>query len=406
MVRYPIGLLFLAILLGSASLVGLGSADVPLDPIVFRIRYGLVAVSLGGLLLLGWTAPWFVNRDALFLPILWFFFSLAMVFSGLANENLETLRDGFWLMLAVPLLFFRIVPSLLGQNTIPLVSWGLILGHLPYLVLSVIQVPITAGQYRGIFSNSNQLGLVGVTAAMGFLMLLSGTIVQRRSSWYRVGLLLGFMGTLALTLVSNARTSLLTLGLMVLLLLLQGIPHPRFLQFLLCSLGGVGGVVTVYFWQPLQEFIKSVETGYLQKIADYDAFNGRTDIWQKTIADARLFGYGTNDYFLNLFGHGGHNTLIDTLGKNGLIAAYLLLGLAIASFYYSFQHFLHHRTTDPYAIAPLMLSTGFWMSSLGESMFGALGKGMTLAYLIALGVLISDSRPIPSFMNGKLAVPK
>jgi O-antigen ligase len=388
--RRFLGLCLLAALLGGASLVGLGSADLPLDPIVFRIRYLLVGGSLAGLFCLGWTTPWSLNQSRWPLFLLWLLFSLAVVLSGLVNENAETLREGFWLLIAAPFLFFRIVPGILGQSTAPLLGWGLILGHLPYLVLSLMQVPITAGQYRGIFANSNQFGLVGITVGAGFLILLSGSFSQQRSPLYVLGLLLGLLVTVLLVLVSSARTSLLAFGLMGIIVILQGITNPRVLGFTVMALFGVSCAVAIYFGDILRNLWQSIEAGYVQKVTDYDAFNGRLDIWQKTIADLRLFGYGSNDYFLKNFGHGGHNTLIDTLGKNGLVATYCLLLMGLLGLYFSIRHLQSNRPASPYRFAPLILSVGFWISSQGESMFGALGKGMTLAYLIALGILLTQ----------------
>jgi hypothetical protein len=388
--RRFLGLCLLAVLLGGASLVGLGSADLPLDPIVFRIRYLMVGGSLAGLFCLGWHTSWFPNQSRWPLFLLWLCFSLSAVLSGLTNENPETLREGFWLMVAAPFLFFRVVPGIFGEATAPILGWALILGHFPYLIFSILQVPITAGQYRGIFANSNQLGLVGTTIGAGFLVLLSGALSQRRSPLFVLGLFLGLLATFLLILASSARTSLMAFGLMSIVVLLQGMTNPRVLGLTMMALLGIGGAGVLYFGDLLQNLWRNIESGYVQKVTDYDAFNGRLDIWQKTIADLRLFGYGSNDYFIKNFGHGGHNTLIDTLGKNGLIATYCLLLMGLLGLFFSIRHLQSHPPGNPYRLAPLILSVGFWVSSQGESMFGALGKGMTLAYLIALGILLTN----------------
>lgn len=125
----------------------------------------------------------------------------------------------------------------------------------------------------------------------------------------------------------------------------------------------------------------------ISKIQEKESISGRDEIWSQTIRQMQLLG-NNSDYFDLNFGLGGHNTIIDILGVNGVIAAFLLVCLAFSSFYYAYLYFQKYAKEDTYAIGPFIITTCFWVISMGESTFGSLGSALTQAYMMSMGVVI------------------
>ena len=119
-----------------------------------------------------------------------------------------------------------------------------------------------------------------------------------------------------------------------------------------------------------------------------EGLSGRDHIWVKTLDESTLLGHGSN-YFLLKFGLGGHNTIIEVIGINGIIAGNLLIAFGIASFFYTYAYFKTYAKEDCAAIAPFLITVCFWFLSMAEAMFGSLGNAMTLAYMRSIGIVIS-----------------
>lgn len=386
---------WLAMLMGGASVVVLGSADHPLDPLWLRARYGLVAIPSIVFIFTAIFKPVQVLQQRYVLLLwIWLCFGMATVLSGLVNENGKALFDGTWILIGVPCLFFYALPRAMGSSISLAIAWGLILGHLPYAMLSVVQSPPTSFPYAGILANSNQLGITMMTVNCGLSILLNKILFDppQRSKTFKI---LGLSGAIVLSfgliLISNSRTSLLgsLVGICLALYpIFSTLQNPRNVaRFLLFGLGAVSTGL-LYVGNDLIVMVRGIEGGYANKFESNDAFNGRSHIWGKTIEDARLFGYGSNDYFLKQFDLGGHNSLIDILGQNGLVAVCLMMIFAALSLYYAYCYFKEQAMVNPYAISPLIIGIMFWMVSMAESMFGALGRGLTIAYLLSIGMML------------------
>jgi O-Antigen ligase len=384
----------MAMLMGGASIVALGSTSHPLDPIWFRVRYGLVGLPLVVGIAIAFLRPVPSTQHSISLLLwVWLGFGTVVMLSGVVNDNAKALSDGVWFLLGVPCLFFYVLPRAMGRSLEAVTAWGLVLGHLPYGILSVVQAPPTTFPYTGIFSNSNQLGVTILTINCGLLILLNKTLLDP-SKPPRAIKIVGLSGLILVSFVliifSNSRTALLgsLLGLLFALYpVIQAFQYPRTLaRTLLFGMGFIG--VSSLYWVQTVDPWASLERGYADKLESGDAFNGRSYIWQKTFEDTRLFGYGSNDYFLKNFDLGAHNSLIDILGQSGLIAFYLMIIIALLSFYYAYRYFQTQAGVNPYAIAPLLISLMFWTVSMAESMFGSLGRGLTIAYLLSLGIML------------------
>jgi hypothetical protein len=127
-----------------------------------------------------------------------------------------------------------------------------------------------------------------------------------------------------------------------------------------------------------------------------EGLSGRDKIWGTTLDESDFLGHGSN-YFTLKFGLGGHNTIIEIIGINGIIAGNLLIAFGIASFFYTYAYFKTYGKEDCAAIAPFLITVCFWFLSMAEAMFGSLGNAMTLAYMLSIGIVMS--RPLEGKMQ-------
>jgi O-Antigen ligase len=390
-----IKMMLMAMLMGGASIVALSSSGHPIDLIWFQVRYGLVGLPFVAFMAVALLRPIASTQNSIS-PLLWVWlgFGSVALLSGLVNENVKGLSDGAWFLIGVPSLFFYVLPRALGRSIESAIAWGLILGHLPYVICSLVQSPPTVFPYAGMFTNSNQLGVTMLTINCGLLIVLNKTLLERPTSvkLLKFGSLSGcILLCFMLILFSNSRTSLLgsLLGLgLAIYPALSMLQNPRFLARLLLFGIGIMSITLLYFGSALLTLWKGVESGYTDKLESSDTFNGRGAIWQKTFEDTRMFGYGSNDYFVQNFDLGGHNSLIDILGQSGLIAFYLMIIIALMGLCSAYRYFRSQAGVNPYAIAPLLIGIMFWTVAMAESMFGSLGRGLTVAYLLSLGTML------------------
>lgn len=380
----------LSILFGSSSLINLGNAEFPIDPMILRLRYFIVGIDLIFFLVMARFDMRDISTKPIPLFLFWSLFTLVSVISGIANNDSTSVRDGLWLMLAVPLIFFTIIPRLMDKNANFIISLSLFLGLFPYIFMSLLLNPLSQSNsniYSGVFPNSNQLGFTCAAMASGVLILLIGSLYKTPNIWYLPFLFL-WLFSLMMILVANARTSLIAFAAMSLILLLKLLQKPQLLIGIIMSLITVISLVIISSSGEQTQGILEQITNIQKK----EALSGREEIWSKTINDMSLLGYGTNYFELN-FGLGGHNSIIIALGSNGLIAAYFMIGFMVASFYYSYEYFRKYDRQDPYACGPLVITTGFWFLGMGEGMFGSLGNAMTIAYMLSIGVIIVKANP-------------
>ncbi|WP_341994045.1 hypothetical protein [Chlorogloeopsis sp. ULAP02] len=317
----------------------------------------------------------------------WIFFSFFIFLSGYINNDITVMRDGIWFMIFIPIIFFSILPKLMNKYATSLIPIGLFLGVTPYIVASFVINPVWQSQeglYRGVFANSNQLGfMAAVMSASIFIFLISA--LSNNKGLFTIGILyLLLLLSLGVILLANARTSLLVFIVLHIMFLKKMLQRPNYVIF---------SVITVIFTILIAIFvipndIFSLLLEQISRIQDKDSLSGREYIWLKTFIDMQLLGNGS-DYFEKNFGLGAHNTLIDILGINGIIAMLIIMFFAISSFFYAFSYFQKYAKEEKYASTPLIITTCFWVLSMGEGLFGSLGSAITIAYLLSMGVIIT-----------------
>jgi hypothetical protein len=387
-------MLLLALLCGGASLLMIRQGAG--DTLIVRGRLLLVAASLLGLLGLAAfrLGSWRLPRPLLAPFWFWMGFAYAVVIGSLFKSSVDLFVDGLWFLVCVPLIFFMALPSLLEEQADMLLALALCLGHLPYLLASLLLEPIGAHlaysfglSYRGIFYHFNGLGGTSVVVAVGGFVLLRAALLkpQRRYQVAAVLLVGLLLLCLVLILVSTSRTSLLSfLALAGLFVSVSGLGWPRLL-----ALGGGGLVAAGGGLLLLGERANGLWEALLRKMdasqSQGQLLSGREDIWGRVLQDATLFGH-SSQYWSD--GPGLHSSFVHILAFHGIIAVLLMVGFALTSLWYAYRYALRFAH-EPGGLAPLAIALCFWLLSLAEGVFGSLGRGITMAFLISVGVVIA-----------------
>jgi O-antigen ligase len=385
--RQVIIVILLAILFGGASLTNLGSSEAPMDPVISVIRFAMIGFSLLSLSFMSGSDMWNIHIKPLPLNTVWMAFASIVLLSGIFNTQATVIRDGFWFMIVVPMVFFNAIPKLMNKSANILITLGLLLGTSPYIILSLVLNPIWQSDsriYSGIFPNANQLGFTTTVVSAGVFILAIGILFSKKSSLEILLVNTSLVMCFLIILISNARTSLIAFLCMSALMIWKLMQKPKnvLITFVMAI---IIGFISFLFSAQNPWFIERVA-----EIQSKDqGLSGRNDIWFQTISDMELLGKG-DTYFNDNFGIGAHNTIIHILGVNGILAVILIVLFTIMTFYYACAYFQKNIQEDPYAIAPLLFMTCFWILSMGEGMFGSLGNAMTLAYMLSIGVIISD----------------
>jgi len=142
--------------------------------------------------------------------------------------------------------------------------------------------------------------------------------------------------------------------------------------------------IIIYFLKLRQYF----QVGILNKFNKYSGDNlltGRTYIWGKVIQDVSILGNGPT-YFSDAIGKGAHNSILHVTAVFGIFAGLFISLFYLASVFASLNYSLHRHTQ--YSNVPLTVVVAFFLLSMAESMFGIIGKSITLVFFNIIGVLI------------------
>ena len=316
---------------------------------------------------------------------LWTIYSSVVIISQAYNGYLPL--EGIVSLFFNPVVYFIVIPKVLDrpEHTIIMASFY---SSFIYLVLSALYEPIVFGRYySGVTYNPNSLGQLAVQAAVSSLCLLLESL-KRRDLKKRVLLIhfiyfIYFIISILFVFLSRSRTSFLATLLPIFIALSFYLILGRVkLKKILIP---VGLFVIVYI-------IKLKELFYIGIIDKFDKFNseqlltGRDYIWKKIFDDMALLGHG-NNYFNEEIGRGAHNSILEIVGGFGLIAGAIMALFYITSVIIAFKYTFIMQNKQ-YFFLPIIIVLAFVILSMAESMFGVIGKSMTLVYLNIIGVMI------------------
>lgn len=404
-------LLSLVCLFGGASLLYLGSAYVPLDPALGTARFVLIG---GGLLAFFPFMPLAAARfkttvgGAILIGLWLSFGAVSLLSSVLTHDDARTTVGTLWMLIGVPFIFFLALPVVLGRNGGGLIVLALFISHAFYIVASFYSYPDLYFEYKGLFGHANEMGM---TATVLALCILAWIVERAQSATFTRNAISGlaalFAGSCFLVLASGSRTSLLAILITTAtaaLICSRCLPRRR-------AFSAASATLAVVFlglvFLPDLGFAQKTWDKHMQQLMKGDVLSKRDEIWEKTIDDMRIWGNG-GDYFPDSVGISAHNSLMHIVGQRGPVAAVFMVCFAGLGMVEAFRQAFGAGLRLPFGATPALISICFWTLSTGEGMFGSLGTGITLAYLLSVGIGLFASarvhRRAPTVKFGSSAV--
>jgi hypothetical protein len=391
-------IILMTIIFASASLISFGVVDTP-NAMLDKLRYFIIFPCVFLLIVLFRKAQWQIAKSQYLLLTVWMMYSLLTIISSAFHGDTSIFFKGIWLFLGVPGIFFIAIPNILGALGNQVIAVSLIFSHLPYLVACFIASPILSYPYRGIMSNPNQVGMISITIATGAFILLHSIKLNKKTALMASANICILLTSLFFIVISNSRTSLIAFIINLLIWMVASLlksPSRRSVKDFLLKLGFLVLPIFLLLANPialnmimlsLQQMVDKFSTAQ----SNYDALSGRSEVWQDAISQPTFFGH-SNQYFETKFGISSHNSVIQILGENGAFAAIAIAVFGLISILCAIIYFNRYNRFSDYAITPLFISSTFWALSMGEVMLGSLGRGIALAYFLAIGIMVVDQQ--------------
>lgn len=359
-------------ILSTNTILKLRYLVVLLGSLYFVIAYLKVYATRTGKVLL----PFVVKNWALLL--LWFSFSIFTIISQSYNGHLPL--EGIAYLIFTPLIFFLIIPIVL-DNPEEIIIKSAFISSFIYLIVSILYEPVRLGSsYYGITYNPNSIGQLSVQAAISIFCLFLNALNARRKMKSLMYLFL-FVISISFTLFSNSRTSLLVVLIACFFTLILFIKINKFkLRKLIVPVF----ILTFIYFLKLREIL---QVGIIDKFIRYsdNALAGRIGIWQNIINDITIFGHGP-EYFKVYIGKGAHNSVLEIIGGNGIIAGIIITVFFLYSIVYSIKYAFDNKGNNFFYV-PFIITITFFILGMAESMFGMIGKGITLVYFNIIGLM-------------------
>jgi hypothetical protein len=316
------------------------------------------------------------------LILFWIFFSISVIISQAFNGYFPV--EGFTYLIFNTVIFFMLIPKSL-ENPVYTIVRSSFYASFSYLILSALYEPIVFGSYyTGITYNPNSLGQLAVQASISSLCLLLNTFSEIRLKKKKIILYFGyFIISIAFVLLSKSRASFVAvlLSSIVTLVFYFKSDKVKIGRFIIPAIA----FVFIYFVK-LKDFL---QIGILDKFNRYSGesiLTGRNQIWNKIFEDMTMLGNGPS-YLPDIIGKGAHNSILEIVAVFGVFSGILVTLFYIASIIVSLKY-ARSRKKSQYFYVPLAVVMAFFVLSMAESMFGVIGKSITLVFLNVMGVLM------------------
>jgi O-antigen ligase len=375
----------------SASLLLYSSGNSPLSPALSAIRFTGIGVGTLSIVLLGISERRGVNnRTPWALLAIWelfaFFCGASSVFNGSLGDDAIEL---FWIVFCVPLCFFVCGTTVISRFGFLPLLYGLSVAHATLICVSLAADPSLHFRYLGLFGDPNQLGYASIMAILAALALLPAKLAVFRDSWRTVCLITALIVvSFFLICVSSHRTSLLTL------VMCLAISLARFRRLRVIGLGVLLSIVVsmcavVMLSERATQVVAQMILKNSTAFEKGTLLDGRENIWRLAVQDIRLFGHGRRYFIDSTNGLGAHNSFLHILGTRGLLAAIALVGICIYSVALCWKLTRIRDLPIEMSQGALLMVVAYWAMGMTEGVFGSLGTGLHIAFLITLGYLAS-----------------
>lgn len=382
----------LALVTAAANILSLGDYRAPLPAHFLAARRAAIVIGLAVLCALSWRHLIQFPRKLQPIQVLWGAFGLSILMSGFWHADISALLQGVWFLFGVPLVFFWAIPGAAGISASSVLAWAIIIGTIPYIIISLGIQPLVF-PYEGIFGNPNQFGV----AAVSLFAVVAARVALgvRMRPWKLITYSCGLAVLTLLVLASGSRTSLLALlvvaSVMVYWWMRQWRSNGAVKSVLLVSV--IALPIAVVVGVNAGSFHNMLEMLMLKHDQRLDSglMGPRGFIWFETLMESRVLGHGSH-YFADNYVFGAHNSVVEVMGVYGWVAASILVMVALCSVYMSYRYAVSGASDNAWRLLPLMVVLAFWVLSMGEALFGALGRGITIAMYFAIGVVINKRR--------------
>jgi len=326
---------------------------------------------------------------------LWSGFAVMTLLSALIYD--EKLQAVIWVCLGVPYLIFCVFPHASGRHGNLMILVAIILGLMPYLVWSLAKYSLDT-PFRGVFENNNSFGMTVTTVTACLFALLRGAIGAKRKNFLHwtwiVGLSVSVVGAFLLIIMSNSRTSLLCFSVLLMIFLgslLFNAYKNRY--WIVLAIAVMLGAIAFFAGSV---FLDDHKDGYANKMIakietkwkSGDVSDGRLPIWKAVVNDITLLGRGGST-FSAYYGGLAHNTYITVLGSVGIVAMLFIVLIHGLVLFLACRMAAKNIRDDGYAIGPLLVVMNYFALGMTELVFGLLGNGINMTFLLMTGVLIN-----------------
>jgi|GEM_PF-5525907 len=318
-----------------------------------------------------------INRSFKNVTLIYGIFISFVMISTFVNHNLETEIDAL-VKFTLIYFFLNLFLTLTEITTKRLVIITFVISSLIIFTYFLINYPIAeaTGAYKGGFGNPNSVGVLAVTLFSVSLVAGTNLLKNKRSTILAIIYLIIAIAAGYLTLISNSRTSFITLVIVFVIVTItfiydvlkrrQLLSWKSIIYVSLLALFGVSMFIlienpayTVLETTVIDKFQRKIENGSLTA--------GRVEIWQPIIEGAGLFGKGSS-YFSEISGLGAHNSFLHILSLYGWLAAIAYAIFWLVMLIKSLIYYITHKTTHIHALLPLVLMINYISVSMMENM--------------------------------------
>ena len=327
---------------------------------------------------------------------LWLALHGMMVVSGLFHQD--------WLPESLPLLVcypvvFSVLSSRDDESTFRSVLRGALFATLPFMVWSLVSVPLTIGYpgYMGVFYDANCMAMCAIVLTTSAMVLAYASFVQRHmksSIAYGACAVLGA----AMLLLTLSRSALVAFagvaGILCVAVIAGTAKHPKRLLAILAAVFVLCGALlakitmdkmyeaavedyelAVYNYETYGNPI-TVPKPEDRKISMDDLTSDRWGIWMTILDNLTWNGHessvvqewvakdGAGDRRFN-----AHNAFFGITYNNGWIAGLMLVCYTLLAGVRAVQYYIIHRKKSPYAATPLAFCAVFVLVGMFESVY-------------------------------------
>ena len=135
-------------------------------------------------------------------------------------------------------------------------------------------------------------------------------------------------------------------------------------------------------------FVDTLVNKFLNKLAQGDTTGGRLYIWKLVLSNIQLMGMGNGIFFEQP----AHNTYIMILATKGPIAVAFMVAVHLITLVLAVRRVFYDIRSDGYAIGPLLVVINYLVMGFAENVFGTLGNGINISFLLMAGVLFNEGQ--------------